>query len=155
MDIYPYQNPVDRKEIAAWWKELREQEDPICQKPDRKFTEVTAPQHTRDGDPSVEKAAKAWCKSMNGKTVKEGERPFNFNLHGFSSFWLNAALRKDPPKELKCGKEAKISEDDCFKSIMRAVEGCEPRKKLTHGAGLPKGCVHYVSNMIRDSNTRY
>jgi hypothetical protein len=143
LTVFGFQNPVDAKAAAAWWNDVKAQEDPICQEPDPNLTEVTAPQHIKDGDPSVEKAAKDWCASMDGKTVKDGgEVPYNFNMNGFSSFWLSASHRNAGQN---CGGEAKIVGDDCFKSMMAAVQRCEPHQKLTHGAAIGSGCVFYVS----------
>lgn len=140
------QNPVDLTAAAAWWKNVKEQEDPVCQKPDPNLSEYTAPQHIKDGDPSVEKAAKEWCASMDGKTVKDGDEvPFDFVMQGIGSFWLSASFRKTAPANQNCGTEAKIVGDDCFKSMMSAVERCEPQKKTTHGAAIGKGCLFYVS----------
>jgi len=99
---------------------------------DPKYSEFTAPQHTNDGDPSVEKAAKEWCASMNGKTVTNGgDIPYKFNKHGLSSFWLSASKLgaerhgmqqggQDLWRRLlqihdeRCGKVRTASEDDSW-----------------------------------------
>jgi hypothetical protein len=141
-----YQNLVDRKAAAAWWKTVKEQENPICQKRDPNQSEDGAPQHIQDGDASVEKIAKDWCASMNGKSIKNGgEIPAEFTKSGFSFVWLSASYRSSIPEGLKCGNEVKISGDDCFKSLMSAVTRCEPHQKITHGAAIAKDCVFYVS----------
>lgn len=151
MDVFGFQNPVDPLVVAAWWEDIQTQEDPICQRPDPHFTEVTAPQHIIDGDPSVEKAAQEWCASMDGQTVKDGGKPlYNFNKYGVSSFWLSASYRNSAPAELNCGNEAKIVGDDCVKSMITAVERCEPHQKMTHGAAIGNGCVFYVSRPMQN-----
>ncbi|KAF2277259.1 uncharacterized protein EI97DRAFT_417431 [Westerdykella ornata] len=135
------ERPDDRAVLAALWKNVEEQEQPVCQKQNPDLSEVTAPQHIKDGDPSVEKAAKEWCASMDGKTVgvKDGEVPHQFVRSGDTSFWLSASFRNTGD----CGNEAKIVGDECAESMMRAVEGCEPNQKTTHGAALGKGCFFY------------
>ncbi|CAI6342584.1 unnamed protein product [Periconia digitata] len=150
--IFALESPVDQTAAAAWWKNAIEQEDPICQKKDPKFSEMTAPQHVRDGDPSVEKAAKEWCASMNGKTVKDGDEvPYKFIQQDLGSFWLSSSFRKTAPGNLRCGNEAKVVGDDCFQSMMSAVERCAPHQATTHGAAIAKGCLFY--NVTVDGTT--
>jgi hypothetical protein len=153
LSVFGYQNPVDPNELGDWWKEIRERENPICQKQDPNLSEVTAPQHINDGDPSVEKAATEWCASMHGQKVKD-EVLYNFNIHGLSSFWLSASYRNSAPDGLNCQNEVTISEQDCVKSLMTAVERCEPRQKMTHGAAIGNGCIFYVSHICVQLNRR-
>ncbi|KAH5400317.1 hypothetical protein HBI47_197940 [Parastagonospora nodorum] len=148
----PYTPPLDRKKIGQWRSNLQSREKEICQPRDDSHSEVLAPQHEKDGKPSVESAAKDWCSKVDGKTL--GDTPeFQFNKYKFSTFWLSASLRKDAPANLKCGKDAKIKKDDCIKTIDTAMARCEPYQQFTHGASLAKGCIFYNVTLNGESNS--
>jgi hypothetical protein len=108
---------------------------------------VLATQREKDGKPSVESAAEDWCSKVDGKPL--GDTPeFQFNKYEFSTLWLLASLRKNAPANLNCGKDTKITRDDCIKTINAAMERCEPYQQFTYGASLAKGCIVYVSTLL-------
>lgn len=161
-DVINKEFTIDRIKDAYDWiasvanndTDSEDEDEPICQKQDPKFSETTAPKTAKDGKPSVEEKAAEWCEKMDGKTVTNGGDPeFQFNEYYLSTFWLSASYRNSAAKRLKCGKEAKISKNDCIKSINTAVKKCDPKDGFTHGASMGKGCIFYVCVIVKAIET--
>ncbi|KAH7083835.1 hypothetical protein FB567DRAFT_93016 [Paraphoma chrysanthemicola] len=147
------QHQINSEEVGKWYQKLQPQEQPICQERNDAVSELLAPQHERDGSPSVESAAKEFCSRIDGKIVTEGGQPeYQFNTHLFSTFWLSASFRNNAPSPQKCSKEAKVTKDDCMNGFNTAITRCEPYQKVTHGAAIPRGCVFYNVTLNGESN---
>lgn len=109
-----------------------------------------APQKEDDGENSVTKNAKEWCKSIDGKSIKRDDNIlYEHYPVSYYEYWLSAEYWFESI-DSSCGTgDRKISEEECTDTLTTAMTECEPDSKECHGASLVGKCIKYVSTCHR------
>jgi hypothetical protein len=64
----------------------------------------------------------------------------------YYSYWLSAQNWYGAPAGNQCGKEVKISKEECINVFTEAMENCDPNSGTTAGASFQGECVSYVNH---------
>ncbi|KAG4435126.1 hypothetical protein IFR05_009391 [Cadophora sp. M221] len=106
----------------------------------------TAPQRDPDGTPSVTASFTQWCSDMDGHTLTQNpgvDISFAGYRSHYYSYWLSAQNWYGAPAGNGCGKEVKISKQECINVFTEAMYTCDPNSGTTAGASFQGECISY------------